>query len=110
MNDDIKEHLAKGDDYKSFDQLIEKGIKFKELGRLQEALHTYKEALEIAKSGQDRAKVWNYIKHIHTDRMIAACQEEAEALNIDVRLLNWNKGSNLIPPNYNRPSKDELLK
>lgn len=95
---------------RKFDELKNQGEQLKKEGHLQEALLCYKDALAEAETKDDKNAIWNFILHVHTDRMLASLQELAEIHECDVSQLDWNWGSHRIPSNYNRPSTEELLK
>ena len=94
-------------DFESYKNI---GVKFKESGNLRDALIMYEKALQCAQTEEHKVEIWNLIIHIHTDRMIASCQELAEIFGCDVSNIDWEWGPKNIPSNYNRPSTEELVK
>ena len=84
-----KSNAAKCQFYKN------RGLDLKESKQqLAKAMRYYKKALEYAETNEQRAEIWGYIIHIHTDRTIGASQEWTDCTG---QIPEWNWGPNRIP-------------
>ena len=110
ITDRVKGRTKMSETTMDFESYKDSGVKFKETGNLRDALIMYEKALQCAQTKEHKIEIWNLIIHIHTDRMIASCQELAEIHDCDVSDLDWEWGPKKIPSNYNRPTTEELLK
>lgn len=97
----------------NFTDLIKKGIEHKESGQTNLALDLYKQALDVAETNQEKAKVWEYILHIHTDKVLATLIKIAETFDCSVSDLKssetgeqfeWIFGTNRFTQGNNAPN------
>lgn len=110
----------------SFQELIEKGKKAKEIGKTKQAMDLYRQAFDLTETDNDKKDVWTLVLHIHTDKMLATLIEIAEVYNTTVSELmsesgksfNWIFGTNNFKPGSNdtnikgyvRPNKNDLFR
>ncbi len=95
------------------DELIKKGIKAKENRDTNLALSLYKQALDAAETDKEKAKVWQYILHIHTDKMLSTLMKIAEVYDTTVyelkmrdsdKRFEWVFGTNWFVEGSNKPN------
>lgn len=84
-----------------------KGEDMKESKQLGKAMVWYKKALAHSEIDKQESDIWWLIMHIHTDRLIGASEKFKDFAGY---FPGWSSGPDKIPGNYNRPSREELLK